>query len=212
MKVEIQPESDGTNCYNALILETGKIIPLPVEIIYLKASKQGNDVLLEWATAMEKDNKGFEVQMSRDGFNFKTLTFVPSKNGNSNEKQVYAFADKEKGKDGTRYYRLKQIDTNGTFEYFGPRAVTFGSVESKIIAFPNPFYDEITLDIASETTGEMLIVVSDVTGKQLMQRKVMVEKGFTTEKLKLNAGLPRGLYIIKTQIGGYTQFIKMVKE
>ncbi|MFD3002313.1 PKD-like domain-containing protein [Pontibacter toksunensis] len=212
VKVEVTPLNTGTNCYNPAVFINGEIVPLPVEILYLNASKQGNDVLLEWATASEQDNKGFEVQVSKDGLNYRLLTFVPSKNGNSNTKQVYAFTDKESGKDGTRYYRLKQIDHAGTFEFFGPKVVTFGAVASKVIAFPNPFNDEITLDIASETDGEMLIMVTDAVGKQLLQRKVQVENGFTTEKLKLDAGLPRGLYIIKTQIGGYTQFIKMIKE
>ncbi|WP_460925589.1 Ig-like domain-containing protein [Pontibacter brevis] len=202
--------TDGT-CQMFVLTNIG-VVPLPVEIIYLNASKQGNDVLLEWATASEQDNKGFEVQVSEDGLNYRLLRFVPSKNGNSNTKQVYAFTDKENGKSGTRYYRLKQIDHAGTFEFFGPKVVTFDAVASKVIAFPNPFHDEVTLDIASETDGEMLIVVTDAIGKQLMERKVKVERGFTTEKLKLDAGLPNGLYIIKTQINGYTQFIKMVKE
>ncbi|WP_262888708.1 T9SS type A sorting domain-containing protein [Pontibacter pamirensis] len=202
---------NAASCVRYTLTNIG-VVPLPVEIIYLTASKQGNNVLLEWATASETDNKGFEVQVSEDGLNYRLLDFVPSRNGNSNTKQVYAFTDKENGKDGTRYYRLKQIDHAGTFEFFGPKMVTFGSVSSKVIAFPNPFNDEITLDISSETDGEMLVVITDAVGKQLIERKVQVEKGFTTEKMKFGAGLPRGLYIIRTQIGGFTQFIKMVKE
>jgi hypothetical protein len=211
--LEIQVEvftTDGT-CQLFVLTNIGVEI-LPVEIIYLNASKQGNNVLLEWATAMEQDNKGFEVQVSTDGFNYRLLTFVPSKNGNTSMKQVYTFTDKENGKHGTRYYRLKQIDNSGTSEFFGPKAVTFGSVASKIIAFPNPFHDEVTLDIASEKGGKMLIVVTDAVGKQLMQRTVAVEQGFTTEKLKLDASLPRGMYIIKTHIGAETQYIKLIKE
>ncbi|WP_345162680.1 PKD-like domain-containing protein [Pontibacter saemangeumensis] len=211
-RVDIKPMNDGTNCYNATSVVTGEITPLPVEIIYLNASKQGNNVLLEWATAMEQDNAGFEVQVSTDGFTYRKLTFVPAKNGNASTRQEYAFTDKENGKFGTRYYRLKQLDTNGTHEYFGPKAVSFGSVASQVIAFPNPFHDEVTLDIASETAGEALITVTDAVGKQLLVRRVQVEKGFTTEKLRLDAGLPRGLYIIKAQVGGVTQYIKMIKE
>ncbi|GAA4443866.1 hypothetical protein GCM10023188_45000 [Pontibacter saemangeumensis] len=203
--------TDAVEC-SKFVLTNEDVVPLPVEIIYLNASKQGNNVLLEWATAMEQDNAGFEVQVSTDGFTYRKLTFVPAKNGNASTRQEYEFTDKENGKFGTRYYRLKQLDTNGTHEYFGPKAVSFGSVASQVIAFPNPFHDEVTLDIASETAGEALITVTDAVGKQLLVRKVQVEKGFTTEKLRLDAGLPRGLYIIKAQVGGVTQYIKMIKE
>ena len=203
--------TDALDC-SKFVLTNEDVVPLPVEIIYLNASKQGNEVLLEWATAMEQDNAGFEVQVSTDGFSYRKLTFVPAKNGNASTRQEYAFTDKENGKFGTRYYRLKQLDTNGTHEYFGPKAVSFGSVASKVIAFPNPFHDEVTLDIAAEVDGEALITVTDAVGKQLLVRRVQVEQGFTTEKLRLDAGLPRGLYIIKAQVGGVTQYIKMIKE
>ena len=212
VKVEVTPSTSACYAQTFYTFLSRKVTPLPVEIIYLNAAKQGNDVVLEWATAMEQDNTGFEVQVSTDGFNYRLLNFVPAKNGSSSTKQEYVFTDKENGKFGTRYYRLKQIDTNGTFEFFGPKAVTFGSVASKVIAFPNPFHDEVTLDIASETDGEALVTVTDAVGKQLLVRKVQVQKGFTTEKLRLDADMPRGLYIIKTQVGGVTQYIKMIKE
>ena len=88
----------------------------------------------------------------------------------------------------------------------------FAFNDSKVIAFPNPFHDEVALDIAAEVDGEALITVTDAVGKQLLVRRVQVEQGFTTEKLRLDAGLPRGLYIIKAQVGGVTQYIKMIKE
>ena len=212
--VQVVVTANQNACYTVFsgTYLTQPVEPLPVEIIYLNASRQGNDVELEWATASEQDNTGFEVQVSEDGFNYRKLTFVPTKNGNASTRQLYAFTDRENGKHGTRYYRLKQVDTNGTFELFGPKAVAFGSVASQVIAFPNPFHDEVTLDIAAEADGEALITVNDAVGKQLMERKVQVAKGFTTEKLRMDANLPKGLYIIRTQVGGVTQYFKLIKE
>ncbi|MCJ8165303.1 T9SS type A sorting domain-containing protein [Pontibacter sp. E15-1] len=201
-------------CYTATFqqLAAGPVSVFPVEIIYLNANRQGNQVVLEWATAMELDNTGFEVQVSSDGFNYRKLTFIPTKNGNSSTKQLYAFTDMENGKYGTRYYRLKQIDVNGTFEMFGPKAVTFGNLANKVIVFPNPFQSEVTLDIAADTDGEAQIVVTDAVGKQLLKRTMQVQKGFTTEKLMLDSNLPKGLYIIRAQVGGETHYIKLLKE
>ncbi|MDX5482254.1 MAG: T9SS type A sorting domain-containing protein [Hymenobacteraceae bacterium] len=194
------------------ILTNIGVTPLPVEIIYLKANKQGNDVVLKWATAMEQNNTGFEVQVSTDGFNFRKLAFVETKNGNASIRQEYAFIDKENGKHGTRYYRLKQIDVDGTFEYCGPKAVEFGEVVSEIKAYPNPFYDEVSLDINAEVDGDVVITVTNAVGRQLLERTVRVEKGINTEKLTLDARLPNGLYIITTRMGGKTNHFKLLKQ
>ncbi|WP_347160200.1 T9SS type A sorting domain-containing protein [Pontibacter chitinilyticus] len=210
--VQIKAEIyNGNSCTQFRLTNIGVSI-LPVEIMYLKAGKQGNNVVLNWATAQEINNAGFEVQVSEDGRTFRKLAFVPTRNGNATMKQEYEFTDKENGKHGTRYYRLKQLDTDGTFEYFGPKAVTFDQVADNIKVYPNPFFGEVTLDIAAEHTGEMLIQVHNAVGKQLLQRKVHVEKGVTSEKLMLGAGLPKGVYFITTQLDGQIAHFKLLKE
>ncbi|PRY06735.1 hypothetical protein CLV24_1261, partial [Pontibacter ummariensis] len=88
VRVDVKPNNDGVNCYSNLTMTTVKITPLPVELIYLNASRQGNNVVLDWATASEEGNAGFEVQVSEDGFNFRKLAFVETRNGNSSLKQV----------------------------------------------------------------------------------------------------------------------------
>ncbi|MHA6249020.1 Ig-like domain-containing protein [Pontibacter sp. CAU 1760] len=203
-----------SSCFtaNSLSLIAGPVQTFPVEIIYLNATKQGNQVVLEWATASEQDNAGFEVQVSEDGQTYRKLAFIPTKNGNASTKQLYTYTDKESGKFGTRYYRLKQIDASGSFEYFGPKVVQFGQVASRVIAYPNPFQSEVTLDIAAEEAGEVVLLMTDAVGKQLLKRTISVKKGFTTEKLKLDNTLPVGLYIIRAQVGNTTQYIKLLKE
>lgn len=194
------------------IITNENSVPLPVELMYLRAFKQGNNVLLEWATAMEENNAGFEIQVSEDGFNFRKLDFVPTQNGNTVLKQVYKYIDKENGKYGTRYYRLKQIDVNGTFEYFGPSVVIFSEVASQVKAFPNPFTTEVTLDIAAAQNGKVQVTMYSAIGRQVLERSFTVEKGFNTEVLNINDDLPHGVYFIKVHLDGKVHQLKLLKQ
>src|SRR6476660_2627198 len=90
-------------------IQGGAINPLPVELVSFNALKKDKEVNLTWETASEKNNQGFEVQVSADGKNYETLGFVASQNGNANFSQRYAYTDKVAGQEGLMYYRLKQI-------------------------------------------------------------------------------------------------------
>ncbi|MEJ8803942.1 Ig-like domain-containing protein [Pontibacter sp. H249] len=208
IKVEVL---NSSSCILYRITNIGVAI-LPVEIIYLKAQKQDYDVVIEWATAMEQDNYGFEVQVSENGTNYRKLAFVEAKNRNSSVKQVYKYVDKENGKNGTRYYRLKQLDTSGKFEYFGPKVVEFGSVANNVVVYPNPFENELSLNIEAEQDGLMEIVLVNAIGKQLIRKTVMVEKGVNTEQLLVDPSLPQGVYFVTTRMGSATKHFKVIKK
>ncbi len=202
-------------CYDPtpLRIETTPITPLPVEIIYFTAAKQGNNVLLEWATAMEQDNTGFEVQVSQDGFNFRKLDFVLTKNGNTVIKQVYTYKDTENGKYGTRYYRLKQIDMDGKFEYFTTKAVSFGEVGSySLKAFPNPFESEVSLELNADQAGKLNVQVLDAMGRAVLAEQYVVSKGRSVEKLTLWQSLPKGIYFVRTEMNGIANNFKLLKK
>ena len=206
---------DGTVCVdaNANVRELFRT-PLPVELIYLKAEKKTNNVVeLEWATAMEQNSEGFEVQVSQDAQNYRTLAFVNSKaGGNTSQQQVYTFHDKENGKYGTRYYRLKQRDMNGDFEYFGPKAVKIGEAVESLSAYPNPFTNEVNLEINSEEAGNMHVLVTNAVGAKVLERTLKVEKGNNKQLLQFNGSLPQGVYIITTRMGGKTNHLKLLKQ
>src|SRR4029078_10536313 len=85
--------------------------PLPVIYLYWRASKQDDNAKLEWATTMEQNNKGFDVQRSMDGDSWNTLTFVPGA-GNSQTPQYYSYLDQHL-QPGIYYYRLVQQDLDG---------------------------------------------------------------------------------------------------
>ncbi|NDK54596.1 Ig-like domain-containing protein [Pontibacter fetidus] len=200
-------------CYSFTEFFTERpIIPLPVELLYFKAEKNNKEVVLKWATASERDNEGFEVHVSQDGKTYKQLQFVPSKNGSSSIKQTYEFVDKENGKYGTRYYRLKQLDTNGEFAYYGPQMVTFGEVSNKVLVYPNPFEREVKLDVDAEKDGVMEVTLTNMMGKQLLVKAIAVAKGQSTATLDLGENLAPGVYIITTRLNGQTFNTKLLKR
>ncbi|NEM98054.1 Ig-like domain-containing protein [Pontibacter burrus] len=199
-------------CLPDVIMDNRGIIPLPVELIYFKGVRKDNTVVLTWATASEKENAGFELQVSQDNKNYRQLEFVPSKNGTSSLKQLYEFVDRENGKFGTRYYRLKQLDLDGQFSYYGPVAVAFGEASNKAMVYPNPFEREVKLEIDAEKATVMELAVTNLQGRQLMIKNVKVEQGKNTITLDLGPDLPAGMYIITTRFNGTFNNFKLLKQ
>ena len=109
--------------------------PLPIELIDFKATKQGKSVLLEWETASEINNSQFEVQQSIDGINFITIDIIAGA-GTSSEHLYYSTWHRNP-ENGINYYRLKQIDFDGEFEYSEIRSVKF-TLDNGIVIYPNP--------------------------------------------------------------------------
>ncbi|MBC7777949.1 MAG: hypothetical protein H7246_21120, partial [Phycisphaerae bacterium] len=112
--------------------------PLPVELVAFNAGMHKDKaVLLNWRTASESNNEGFHIDHSPDGRSWQTRGFVPG-HGNSQTEQVYQFLD-ERPLPGTNYYRLKQIDFNGQFEYSAIKSVLVaGDRKLAIQVYPNP--------------------------------------------------------------------------
>lgn len=91
------------------------MVQLPVELITFKANQSGNSVRLEWTTATEINNMGFEIEKSIDGKNFSNVGFVAGA-GNTTEPRNYVY-NVENHERGNIYFRLKQIDYSGQFEF-----------------------------------------------------------------------------------------------
>jgi hypothetical protein len=106
---------------------------LPVEITIFSGRRDLERIRIDWETVTEIDNDGFEVQRSEDGINFEKIGWVDG-NGSSTLTHNYTFYDEEPLQ-GSNYYRLKQIDYNGDFEYTGIISVLFKSDKSKYEIF-----------------------------------------------------------------------------
>jgi hypothetical protein len=141
--------------------------PLPVRLNSFTSGVSGNNVKLNWSTASEQNNSGFEVYRSELNKNdFSKVGFIAGK-GTTNNTTNYSFED-SKLNSGKYEYKLKQIDYNGNFEFFA----LSGSVEvSNPVKFslsqnyPNPFNPVTKIDFTLPVNSNVKIIVYDITGK-----------------------------------------------
>ncbi|GAA3925366.1 T9SS type A sorting domain-containing protein [Hymenobacter algoricola] len=161
--------------------------PLPVELTTFEAMRQRGAVLLNWATASEKNNDHFDVQRSSDGHEFKTIGTVRGQ-GNATKVSAYTFTDQE-ALAGLRYYRLRQVDTDGTFSFSPVRAV---ADDNAVLAYPSPTYDRLNLPMSA--VGQPYQVLSSL-GQRVLQGSVPANG--VVEVVKL----PAGSYILKVGTG-----------
>ena len=203
----------GIADFSIWTLGNGVAAPLPVELTAFAATRQGADALLTWTTASEKDNRGFEVQVSTDGRTFRELGVVAGA-GSSSAPRSYTFTDREGGKNGLRYYRLRQVDFNGTATFSPVRAVNFTAVEQVgLSAVPVPFGNEFTLLLQARTAAPATVLtLTDAAGRTVGKRVVGVLAG--TNRLPVTGleGLPSGLYMVQLTIDGQLRHLKVVKQ
>ena len=120
--------------------------PLPVKLIYFDAEDERNgNVLLKWATETEIDNDYFEIQVSEDGSEFRPITTIEGK-GTTNEIVTYSFRD-ENPYFGFNYYRLKQVDYNGDFEYSDIASVNMTDGFDVFSVYPNPATTNLNIKV-----------------------------------------------------------------
>ncbi len=166
--------------------------PLPVELTTFAATAEGpRMVRLTWATASEKNSAAFEVERSADGAVFERLGAVAAA-GSTSTPRRYGFVD-ARLPDGTQlYYRLRQLDTNGSFSYSPVRVVTRLVAAAGLALYPNPATARATL------TGALpgaLATVYDALGRPVVSAPA---DATGTATLVLPATLPAGVYVVRT--------------
>ncbi|WP_158546221.1 choice-of-anchor D domain-containing protein [Adhaeribacter pallidiroseus] len=172
--------------------------PLPVELSSFEVAKKGSTAVLTWQTATEKNNQGFAIEISEDARTYKEVGFVKSLNSNSSTPQSYAFTHRAI-KAGTFYYRLKQTDWSGATRYYGPKAITFDQVIPALAVFPNPLTSNtpaLSVLVGSSVAESVDITVTDVLGKVVYRRSVIVNPAQNEVKVDLN-NQAAGVYIIR---------------
>ncbi|MBD2713432.1 T9SS type A sorting domain-containing protein [Microvirga sp. STR05] len=190
--------------------------PLPVELIEFTAERQGDDGLLRWATASEKNNDRFEVEASADGSTFRRIGQVQG-HGTTSQRHDYRLLDLNLARYQASpvYYRLRQVDQDGTETLSPVRTVQVPGATPKLLAetFPNPHHaGKLTLRVQALEAGFVTLKVHEATGRVLWQETRAVQAGWNEQPLSRAAELPAGLYLLSVQQAGQQQVVKLVRE
>ncbi len=183
--------------------------PLPVELSSFSASANGNTVTLNWTTATETNNSGFDIERSPDNNNFSKIGFV-SGFGTTTESNSYTFMDNPQ-KEGTYYYRLKQVDLNGRFKYSNSTEVKVTSpmMYSLDQNYPNPFNPTTKIDYSIPNQDFVNITVFNELGQKVATLvNEVVSSGHHT--VDFNASrFSSGIYFYRIQTGNFVNVKKM---
>ena len=166
--------------------------PLPVELVAFTAEGQGADALLRWRTASEKNSDRFEVEASADGRSFRRIGTVPGA-GSSAQPHDYQLVDPAIARYATSlvYYRLRQVDLDGTASYSPVRTVAVTG-RAELALFPNPTTHATALTGAQPGA---VVTVFDAVGRQVARA---VADATGTATLLLPTGHATGVYVVRT--------------
>ena len=174
---------------------------VPVELTSFAANVGNGNVTLNWTTATETNNSGFDVERSSDNINFNQIAFVNG-HGSTTEPQSYAFIDNSIT-GGNYYYRLKQVDFDGSFEYtevleVNIRPETYSLSQN----YPNPFNPSTVIQFAVPTDAKVSIKLYNTLGQEVMQ---LVNQNYEagSYRYQLNASsLSSGVYFYTIEANG----------
>lgn len=172
---------------------------LPVEwVSLLKAITKNNEIEINFKTAMEFNNSHFEIEHSQNGVSFQKIGKIEAIRNTAQEKN-YIFSDSHPSP-GINYYRVKQVDLRGTYEYSNIASSKF--LINEIIVFPNPVKDEINFKSEDNIAA---ISITDLSGK-------LVRKIYNSNQAIDVSDLSPGIYFLQIQIDETLLTEKIIKE
>lgn len=164
-------------------------VVLPVTLSSFRVKKLANDVQLNWSTSQEINSDHFVIERSSDGYGWNSIAAVAASGNSSTERNYEAFDNNPAN--GINYYRLRQVDRDGSARYSEVKNVSF-SRPFVITVTPNPATSFINVSIINGNSGIYSIELTDINGRKLLNEKT----GSSTIQLN-SSRLASGLYFIK---------------
>jgi len=182
---------------------TGDEVPLPISLLWFTAECEAPNITLKWATASETNNNFFSIERSIDGLNFELLGTVNGA-GNSVQTLQYSYVDLNP-LESKSYYRLKQTDFDGKFEYSN---IVSANCENEILKdikiYPNPVTSELTIETTSNNEAISFEIINSMGA-------VVCKISFIQKIIIQTSGFSKGTYIIRFDNGNIYEF-KVIKE
>ena len=201
------PFSNGFSSFGAGIPASQGV--LPIELLSFTGKLQNENVKLNWSTSFEQNNKGFEIERSLDGINFRKIGFVAGA-GNSNSTRNYSFTDPQRAVE-FNYYRLKLVDIDNTFDYSDVVLVKNAFGKQDVYMAGNPITNSINIQFAKTPNGKVAVSIYDMKGSKIYD---MIYNNYTQTSLKINTAnklLAHGVYSVKVETGGKIYNLKAIK-
>mgnify|MGYP005667529051 CR=1 FL=1 len=169
---------------------------LPVELVSLTATPKSAEIELNWITASEVNNEKFEVLRSTDAITYEKIGEVQG-NGTISTSSFYNFIDSDVQKDVVYYYKLKQIDYTGDFEFSGVVNAIIASNKKLVVGnlIPNPTNSFTSIEIVSPRDGNVDYRITNLVGQEVGKGSFMIDKGIQKKHFNISE-LISGNYII----------------
>jgi hypothetical protein len=207
------PMHNGLNIYQWMLQYSrggGTGVTLPVKLIAFTADLLSGvpQVQLAWSTSYEQNNHYFLVQRSADGQQFSTIDTTAATDSATGS--AYSYLDAHP-LNGTNYYRLDQVDQDGTGTYSPIRLVTIGQTSADLQLSPNPADATVYLEMGGKQSGTMQVRLLDVQGKALRNWVIQKTAGNWNQALDVS-GLPAGSYFIQVLGTNYQTTRTFIKK
>ena len=183
---------------------------VPVELTSFAASAVNNNVTLNWSTATETNNQGFEVQRKAEDSEFEKLGYVAGF-GTTTETKTYTYSD-EKVSSGSYTYRLKQIDFDGSYEYSPEVEVEVTTPVEYALEqnYPNPFNPSTTIKYSIPEDEFVKLAVYNLLGEEVATLVNNIQKAGRYEVGFNGSELSSGVYIYRIETGNFTSSKKLM--
>lgn len=197
---------------------------LPVEFISFTANKQNEEVLLNWTTASEINNKSFSVERSYDAQTWNEIGIVKGA-GTTSKQTHYQFLDFQPLSSNiypqssnsypptTIFYRLKQIDFDGKETYSTIVAVDWKQPNLTTIDIaPNPFTEELRISMNSSEASTIRVELQNLMGEIYVSKSMQLDYGKNTIHINDFNTVPAGVYLLHIQQQQGSQYFKIIKQ
>lgn len=185
--------------------------PTPVELTFFNGVLNSDKIELTWQTETEVDNYGFIIEKSiNDKNNWSTVTFVRG-NGNSNSPKYYEYTDLDINSSGTYYYRLKQIDNDGAYEYSDVVKVEVDIPNNYYLSqnYPNPFNPTTQINFSLPERQMTSLRIYNAMGELVSELVNEIREPGSYSVVFDAAKLPSGTYFYNLIVGRYSETNKM---